>query len=199
MRQLAVAVLVLLTCYSASADSWAPPKVTDYYSADSSYFVRVVPRCVPDKYYKWFRASGKRKKRFSPQDTTIVPSHAMMYKRTAHSDSLMWKEKLINQIAPVSALVSSDGKHFVTFDNWHSMGYGVDVLAVYDEKGMLIRRHMLEDISPFPINTYQRTISSIWWRCGQRFIDDEQIEICFNNEEKESENKIYSLSELKIK
>jgi hypothetical protein len=46
----------------------------------------------------------------------------------------------------------------VTFDNWYSMGYGVDVLAIYDDKGMLLKRHMLEDISPFPINTYEMSI-----------------------------------------
>ena len=199
MRHLAVAILILFTFKTASADTWLPPKVTDYYSSDSTYFVRVVPRCVPDKYYKWLNASEKRKRKFSPKDTTIVPSHAMMFKRTTNGDSLIWKEKLINQIAPVDALVSDDGEYFVTFDNWHSMGYGVDVLAIYDEKGMLLKRHMLEDISPFPINTYERSVSSIWWRCGQEFVNDNEIEICFNNEEKEPVSRIYNIEELKIK
>jgi hypothetical protein len=87
----------------------------------------------------------------------------------------------------------------VTFDNWYSMGYGVDVLAIYDDKGMLLKRHMLEDISPFPINTYGRSISSIWWRCGQKFIDDNEVEICFKKEGSEPVRRIYDIEELKIK
>jgi hypothetical protein len=41
-------------------------------------------------------------------------------------------------VAPVSALVSEDGAYLITFDNWHSMGYGDDVVVLYRTDGTLI-------------------------------------------------------------
>lgn len=198
MKYLILAIAALLTFNYAGADSWESPKVKVYYSADSSYFVRIVPKIVPERYWKWMNASTKRKERFSPQDTTIIYCHAMMFKRTKVGDTLIWKENLINQISPVSAMVSNDGKYLVTFDNWYSAGYGVDVLVVYDKDGMMLKRHMLEDISPFPVNTYPLTISSLWWRCGQDFTDGDKISICFKNKDEEEITGFYSLSELKM-
>jgi hypothetical protein len=113
--------------------------------------------------------------------------------KTKTGYSLIWEMKLINQVSPVSGMVSNDGKYFVTFDNWYSMGYGVDVMAYYNNKGELVKRHMLEDISPFPINTYEISISSIWWSCGHEFIDNERISICFIDENKKIVNRIYNL------
>ena len=198
MKHLLIIIALLFAFNSSKADSWTDPSIKEYYSADSSHFVRIVPRCVPEKYWKWVNASPRRKAKFSPKDTTIVPSHALMFKRTEIGDSLIWKEKLINQVAPVHAMVSDDGKYLVTFYNWYSVGYGVDVLVVYNEKGMMLKRHMLEDISPFPINTYPVTISSLWWRCGQEYVDNENVKICFKNDEGKEEYRVYSLEELKI-
>jgi len=121
-----------------------------------------------------------------------------MYKVADGEEKLIWEQKLINRIAPVTAIVSNDGKFLVTFDNWHSMKYGVDVMAYYNEKGELIKRHMLEDISPFPINTYEISISSLWWRCGQKFIDNHRISICFMDENEVTEKRTYNLTEQKI-
>ena len=198
MKYLLLTIVILLHFSYSNADTWLPPKTKDYYSTDSSYFVRIVPRCVPEKYWKWVEASPKKKKRFSPQDTTVVPCHTMMFKRTKQGDSLIWKEKLINQIAPVSAIVSNDGQYLITFDNWHSLGYGIDVMVIYDKDGMMLKRHKLEDISPFPINTYTMSISSIWWNCGHQMIDSEKIEICFGTEDEKKESGVYLLTELKM-
>lgn len=180
------------------ADSWAPPKTKDYYNDDKTYFVRIVPRTVPEKFWKWMNANPRQKKRFSSADTTIVPCHAIMYKKTKGADSLVWKKNLINEIAPVSAFVSNDAKYLVTFDNWHSVGYGVDVMAYYDSQGNLVKRHMLEDISPFPINTYLMSVSSLWWMCDTKFIDNSRIEICFRNDKGNIAKKIYNLDEMKV-
>jgi hypothetical protein len=95
-------------------------------------------------------------------------------------------------------MVSNDGKYLVTFDNWYSIGYGVDVMAYYNRKGELIKRYMLDHISPFPLNTYQISVSSLWRRCGQEFIDDERISICFIDENENKEQRIYNLSKQKI-
>lgn len=65
MKYLPIAVILFLSCFTAIADSWLPPKVKEYYSSDSSYYVRVVPREVPEKYWDWVEASPKKKKKFS--------------------------------------------------------------------------------------------------------------------------------------
>ena len=183
---------------SANCDTWLEPTIKRYYSSDSTYFVDIIPRKVPAKYYRWINATEKRKKRFHPSDTLITPCHAIMYKNTPDGIEQIWEQKLINRICPVTAIVSESGEYLVTFDNWYSMGYGVDVMVVYNSRGELLKRHMLEDISPFPINTYSITISSLWWRCGQEFINNYEISICFQDENDEIIKKIYNLHELKI-
>jgi hypothetical protein len=143
-------------------------------------------------------ASPRKKKRFTARDTTLIPCHAFMYKRTSDGDSLIWEEQLINVVAPQYVIVADQGTYMITFDNWFSVGYGVDVMVVYDQKGRLLKRHMLEDISPFPINTYTLSISSLWWRCGQKILDDNTLEICFMNKDDEKLTRLYNLKELKI-
>jgi hypothetical protein len=43
----------------------------------------------------------------------------------------VWDEPLLNEVSPVKAIVSSSGQA-VTFDNWHGMGYGKDVVTIYE-------------------------------------------------------------------
>jgi len=191
-------VIVLLSSYMSWSDIWAPPKTKDYYNADRTYFVRIVPQTVPEKFWKWYNAKPKKKKKFNASDTTIIPCYAIMFRKTSTGDSIIWKKSLINKIAPVTAYVSQDAKYLVTFDNWSAMGHGVDVMVYYDDQGNLIKRHMLEDISPFPINTYSTSISSIWWRCETTFLDKSRIEICFSDENERKEKRIYNLDERRM-
>jgi len=178
------------------ADESRIPLPHDYYSADSNHFLRVVPLSIPAKYYQWQQAKPKRKARFSPQDTLVVACHAILYQRTPNGPHIVWKQDLINQVAPTTVLVSNDGRYVVTFDNWSSMGYGVDVMVVYDHQGYLLKRYNLEQISPFPINLYDRTISSIWWRCETQFTAPDQLSICFLTKDKRTKICPYSLTEL---
>ena len=191
-------IIVLLSSYVTMSDTWGPPKTKDYYNAERTYFARIVPQTIPKDFWKWYNAKPKEKKRYNASDTTIIPCHAIMFKKTKSGDSIVWKKNLINKINPVSAFVSSDAKYLVTFDNWHSAGYGVDVMVYYDNQGNLIKRHMLEDISPFPINTYSTSVSSLWWRCDAKFLDRSRIEICFVNENESKKTKIYNLDEGKM-
>jgi hypothetical protein len=199
MKYLILIAFLIGVVFPVFSDSWREPRVIEYYSSDSTYYVKIIPRTVPEKYDKWLNAPARKKKKFTAQDTTVVPCHAKMFRKSHTGDSLIWEQKLINRIAPVTAIVSDDGKYLITFDEWFSLGYGVDVMVVYDERGMLLKRYALEDISPFPINTYKMSISSIWWRCGQKFIDNQNLEICFVNENNEKVSAIYDLKELKIK
>lgn len=179
-------------------DSWAPPKPTNYYNIDKTYYVRVIPIFRSEKYRKWKNAKPKQKVKFSPADTTVTPCHAILYKVTQAGDSLIWKKDLINKVCPVNAYLSNDAQYMVTFDNWHSMGFGADVMVYYDNQGNLLKRHSLQDISPFPIDAYPRSVSSIWWRCDVQFADDKRIQICFQNEKGPLVSKVYNLEEGRI-
>ncbi|WP_345222801.1 hypothetical protein [Hymenobacter koreensis] len=192
-------VLLLLTAWwplSMLADKWPPPRVQDYYSSDRNYFVRVFPRTVPEKYYKWQQAAPKQKRRFSAQDTVIVPCYAVLFARTGSSPRMIWRQNLVNQVAPVEAMVSDDGKYVVTFNNHHSVGYGQDVMVVYNHQGSLLRQYNLEQISPFPLNRYLASRSSIWWQCKTSLVEAGKLKLCFVTRDSVTQSKVYSLAKL---
>ena len=174
----------------ALADTWSPPKITDYYNSDSTFYVRIYPQQIPKKYLKWFNTSPRKRKKFHPPDTLVKPCFDQMHQVLNGKKSLFWEKKLINKIAPETAIVGNDGSYLVTFDNWYSMRFVVDVMVYYKENGELIERLMLEDIAPFPINTYHMSVSSILWGCGQEFIDNQRISICFVDENEVTEKRI---------
>lgn len=86
--------------------------------------------------------------------------------------SLLWRKSLVNGVAPVSALVSDWDGSFVTFDNWHSKGYGEDTVVIYDGSGSIVRKFALTDLmSKKEFDALFRTVSSIWWSGEHRLID----------------------------
>lgn len=188
---------LFLHSFLARADSWDAPRTVDYYSADSNYFVRVVPTFIPDKYYAWRNASLKKKQRYAPADTMVVHCHATLFHRegTNKQAVVVWHQNLINRVAPMQALVSNDGRYVVTLDNWASLGYGVDVVVVYDELGLMRKRVNLEAVSPFPLNRYTRSISSLWWRCGAS-LTNHILELCFIDQDKQRVSKQLTLPDL---
>jgi hypothetical protein len=85
-----------------------------------------------------------------------------------------WEKPLLNEVSPVSAIVSPSGTT-VTFDNWHSMGYGNHAIVIYDERGTLVRAMSLEEFLPADyIRALPHSVSSIRWGQGHRFSDDDQ-------------------------
>jgi len=200
IKVLATFFILFLVGISSYADSWAYPKVTRYYSEDSSHMLKVVPKYIPEKYNNWVTAKPKRKRKFTAQDTTIIPCHAILYKINGSKDTVeIWNKKLINRIAPVTVLVSNDGKRIVTLDNWHSMGHGLDVFAVYSEHGELINRFQLDDFSVFPLNDYEFSVSSIWWRCGAEILNEQQnVKICMKTSDDREDTILFNLKTYKF-
>lgn len=192
--------LILLAAWWPSlmlADKWPAPEIRDYYSADSSYFVRIFPLTVPAKYYKWQQASPKKKRHFRAKDTVLVPCCAMLYERTKTTPRLVWKQNLVNQVAPVEAVVSNDSRYVVTFDNHHSMGYGEDVMVVYDYQGSLLKQYSLEQISPFPVNRYVASRSSLWWRrATPAFVAPDKLSLQYTTQDSVTQSRDYSLAKL---
>ena len=188
--------------YYLFGDTWNSPPIRYYCSPNKIYCVKVFPRFTPESYYKWIQAKPKNKSKFSAEDTTITICHAMMYQVNGSDTILVWKKNLINMIAPTDGYVTNDGKYFVTIDNWYSMGYGIDVMVVYNSKGEMLKRYNLEDISPIPINDFMFSISSIHWFCGINIIDNKHIYICYKNDyidkSKDFLFRTYNLEELKF-
>lgn len=193
MRVVCIVIyLVLNLSFTTTADTWAPPKTKDYFSENNKFFVRIVPKKIPEKYNQWKNAKPEDKKYFTKTDTTIIPCHGIMYKLTLTGDSVIWRKELVNEIAPVNVFVSNSASYILTFDNWYSMGHGENVMVQYDNNGDLVKSYKLEDISPFPIENYPMSISSIWWRCDLKFIKEEKFEICFHDEKDNMKKRIYN-------
>lgn len=180
------------------ADSWSEPTIKRYYSKDSVYFVEIVPTKIPGNYWKWKGAKPKKKHKFTSADTTIIPAHAKMYKIENQDTLKVWKQKLVNPHAPVSAQVSADGKYLVTFDDWYNVGYGPNVFVFYNNKGKLLKQYSLKDISPFPLDEYFLSISSIWWRCGADFRSEESVRVCFMDANKTKRYMEYNFATLQF-
>lgn len=191
--------------HHTKADVWDSPKVKEYYSKNKKYKFVVFPRIIPDKYYKWKyyketkelrRSQQKKKIRFlnstTESDTIVTPCHGQLFYISGNDTTLIWDRRLLNDVSPVYAIVSDDGSSVVTFDNWYSAGYGNNVMVVYNGKGDALRSYKLEEISPYPLNDYLISLSSIHWLSDTKFIDNVRLEITFKNTNGQTKNRIYN-------
>ncbi|MBO0356745.1 hypothetical protein J0X19_02190 [Hymenobacter sp. BT186] len=119
--------------------------------------------------------------------------------RIINQDTIkVWEAPLSNWTAPTTAVVTNGGSYLVTLDNWASLGYGDNVFVVYSQQGHLLKQYALADFSPFPIDAYRRSISSLWWCCGIKPTTSQQIQLCFYDEEKNQKTGRYNLSTLQF-
>lgn len=87
----------------------------------------------------------------------------------------IWEGPLVNEVAPVSALVANDGAHVVTFDNWHSLGHGEHVVVIYRGDGSVVRSFKLTDILPKDyVRVLPQSVSSLWWSGKHALSADER-------------------------
>jgi len=183
MKKYLLAALSLIIVYNLYADTWQPPTIKTYFSQNGKYMIKVIPTEYPDKYWDW--KQSKEKKKYSKSDTTLIPCHAILYHIYKNDTIHIWNKPLVNRVAPISAIVANDGSSIATFDNWSNLGYGNDVFVIYNENGELINKYELEFFSPFDIDDYMISVSSIWWRCGEKYSKSGLIEICCATAESE--------------
>jgi len=157
----------------ALADSWRLPEPKDYFSESERFVFHVTPRAVrsPLSYFR-----DKTIGREQPGQDSGGPAACRGWLGERHADGSyrkIWDGVLVNDVAPVSAIIADDGRHVATFDNWHFMGIGEDVITIYGPDGRLIRKLGLANLmDPLEIEELPRTVSSIWWG-GKHWIDAE--------------------------
>jgi hypothetical protein len=104
----------------------------------------------------------------------------------------------MNKVSPVYVIVANDGSSVATFDNWYSTGYGENVFVIYDEEGNALKTCKLEEISPFPLDEYMISVTSIHWRKPTRYVNNKNIEIHFINSENQIIERNYNLSIMEL-
>ncbi|HEY5721075.1 MAG TPA: hypothetical protein VIT45_02010 [Allosphingosinicella sp.] len=158
----ATAALWLAT--GALADSWAPPRVQNFESANHQFRLTVHPRPFSDWLDYFTDKLCGREQAGTPAGNRQRSARAVMERSTAGGWKKVWSGPLANELSPVSALVADDGRHVVTFDNWHSMGQGENVVVIYGARGRLIQSLKLTDLVPEAyVRALPRSVSSIQW------------------------------------
>ena len=147
---LIVLIIIILLSYinAALADYWAGATKQEIFSKNKKYKFVIIPqskKCIGELYERHDEKEYK-----------------LLWKTTLRN-----KARVGNEVSPVSAVVSNTGKYIVTFDDWHEMGYGDNVIVIYGEGGTLLYKYALADIlTESEIkDSVPRSASSLWWRC----------------------------------
>lgn len=141
--------VILIGCINLAADTWAPPEPQKYYSPDSGYCFEIIP------------------------GDSMHACKGILSRVLDEGDyQPVWTAQLVNEISPVTAVVSDEGNYVATFDNWYRIGWGDDVVVIYGMDGESVAKFGLKDIlSADELEKIPRTVASRWWG-GEHFIDE---------------------------
>lgn len=152
-------------------------ETSSFVSAAGKYFITV---------YKgeFLSASDvrKRKQKKNGQCEPFVKGYnaciGELYKIDDSDTILVWREKLLNVVAPAKCIVSDDGKYVATFDSWHpTLNDGKNVMVVYDSSGIAIVNYSLNQISPHLVDASGSCFPGNHWRKETVFSNDSSITI----------------------
>lgn len=173
-RTFALFMLVLAPA-SAWADSWALPTTEVTTSADGRARVTLIPRPL-DSQLAYFEDKVDHDEPAGQATGAAQRSPIGRVERQAADGTweLVWQRPLVNDVGPTHALIANDASHVVTFDNWHSAGYGDDVVVIYDAQGELVRKLAIEEIlPPAYVPQLPRSVSSRWWGGEHVLVDND--------------------------
>ncbi len=158
MPRARAAIVALGLCAFAGlrvgADDWPAARPISLFTAASDRLLRILPgRSIGD--VVGFRGAAK-----GPYASAEIyvrqPDRSYRFVRAA---------TLVHPVAPVNVLLAPDGG-FITFDNWHNLGYG-QVVAIYRGDGTLVRSYTLEDLyRGRDLSSVPTSESSRAWRCA---------------------------------
>jgi len=82
---------------------------------------------------------------------------------------VLWRRKLVNEWAPRMVLISDDGRHVVTVDEWRCGGLG-NTLVIYGPQGRLVRHLVVSDVlDPDDFKHVKATKDDLQWAGGAKF------------------------------
>lgn len=170
--QLFLALLVISS--AAHADSWAPAVTEVFEAPDHSARLTVVPRALTSTLdYFADKADGKEPAGAPPGSAASSATAKLEVRTPSGGWVARWTRPLANEVAPVDVIVAPGGKAFITFDNWHSMGFGPNAIVVYNESGEATKAIALDGIFPdWFVGALSRSVSSIHWRRSPRLSGD---------------------------
>lgn len=179
MRMLRIVGLIwaatLVTSFTptpACADSWMLPSRATYMSCGGNTRVIVTPRDLESQ-LAYFEDKVSNAEPAGQEDKGVRAATARLERLSGKRWQMVWEKKIVNDVAPVMAIVRDDGEYVATFDDWHGVGYGPNAVVVYGHGGERIRSFSLSDILPnFYIEALPHSVSSIHWRGLPRFSDD---------------------------
>lgn len=161
----------------ARADSWAPPRVQTYVSTNGAVRLTVTPRRPASALAYFEDLSAGRRPAGQRAGSGQASAEGVVERRDPGGGwAVQWRGPLVNDVAPVSALVADDGAYVVTFDNWHFVGFGDNVVVIYDAGGHVVRSLVLSDFLPEDyVAALPRSVSSIQWGGAHRIAGDRLI------------------------
>lgn len=174
MTRLLLAALLSCLSMPVFADTWMAAKTKTILSANGDYRVTIMPRPLGGA-LPYFRdkAAGIEPAGQDRGDPQRSPIARVERKLESGDWQVVWIAPLVNDVAPVSALLSNDGAHLATFDNWHSVGRGDHVVVIYGSRGQVIRSFRLEQILPDPYHRHlPRSVSSTQWSVRETLLWD---------------------------
>lgn len=177
MKRFSLAVALFVVSYATFADQWLPPTPETYSSYFGSYRLTVYPRQDLDP-LAFFEDKLAGVEPAGQRTTEQARCEATLEQLVGNHYETLWRKPLVNDVAPVNALISDRSGAFVTFDNWHSMGCCDDTIVIYDRLGNMVRKFALTDIlTEEEVSNLPRTVSSTHWS-GEHDLDwVEDIEV----------------------
>lgn len=165
-------ISVMATGATALADTWLLPTKQQYFSTDKQIRFQVTPRELNGQldYFQDKVVGKKEQAGQNPNGAALASGKLEIRERNAWR--VLWERALVNDVSPTRALVANRGTHVVTFDNWHSVGFGNDVVVIYDAAGKLVRAMGLKDFLPEDyVQALPRSVSSIHWGLAHHLAD----------------------------
>ena len=157
------------------ADRWMPPGEATYVSSDQRFRLTVLPRVLSSSQAYWSDHQADPRKRGQAPGQREACVGQLERRMPDGSCALVWRRDLVNDVAPVSALVTRDGRYVATFDNWHAMGWGNSAVVLYGPEGELLASFALGDfLTKEQIAQLSHTVSSIAWGGLHRFDASEE-------------------------
>lgn len=165
LRLLLLLAFGLLTPATVQADSWLEPHVETFASPNGQFRLTVTPGAISSALAYYEDKVQGREPAGQAGNGPMAATGKLEQRQSDGSWVTVWDKPLVNEVRPVSAIVSDDGRHVATFDNWYSTGFGENVVVLYGADGSLVRSFALSDVVPaYFVDAFPRSVSSLHWR-----------------------------------